>query len=72
MFVRLAVRCDSFVFSLATLSHASSRLATLATVYVSCALSKFTLTKTLGGFFFGMYFAFVAYTLMHEFRLIPF
>lgn len=47
-------------------------LATLASVYVSCLLCKFTLTKPLGGFFFAMYFAFVAYTLLHAFKKIPF
>ena len=43
---------------------------TLLAVYVVTALSGFYLSKPLGGFFFMMYFVFVAYNLAHEFGAI--
>jgi len=45
---------------------------TLGAVYLTAACNGFRLTKLLGGIFFAMYFAFVAYSLLSEFGKIPF
>ena len=45
---------------------------TLIAVYGVAVVSRFTLTKMVGGIFFSFYFAFVAYSLLHEFGKIPF
>ena len=45
---------------------------TLIAVYGVAMVSRFTLTKMVGGIFFSFYFAFVAYSLLHEFGKIPF
>jgi hypothetical protein len=45
---------------------------TLIGVYGVTALGGFKLTKCIGGIFFAMYFAFVAYTLLEEFGKLPF
>lgn len=47
-------------------------LATLFLVYGMTALNRFRLTKTLGMFFFSLYFIFVIYSLLSEFGKIPF
>ena len=44
----------------------------LLAVYGVAMVSRFTLTKMVGGIFFSFYFAFVAYSLLHEFGKIPF
>ena len=45
---------------------------TLIGVYGVAAVGGFKLTKFIGGIFFAMYFCFVAYTLLSEFKQIPF
>ena len=45
---------------------------TLIGVFGVTALGGFKLTKCVGGVFFAMYFAFVAYTLLEEFGKLPF
>jgi len=45
---------------------------TLIGVYGVTAAGGFKLTKCIGGIFFGMYFCFVAYTLLAEFGKLPF
>jgi len=45
---------------------------TLAGVYFSALCCGFYLTKPLGLFFFLLYFVFVAYNLLHEFKVIEF
>jgi K+-dependent Na+/Ca+ exchanger-like protein len=47
-------------------------ISTLGAVYISAALSGFTLSKPLGAFFFSLYFLFVAYSLLHEFGYVEF
>jgi len=45
---------------------------TLFAVFATTACSGFKLTKCVGGIFFSMYFAFIAYSLLSEFGKIPF
>jgi Ca2+/Na+ antiporter len=45
---------------------------TLIAVYLTAAFSGFKLTKCVGFIFFAMYFLFVAYSLLSEFKQIPF
>ena len=45
---------------------------TVAGVYFSTMLSGWKLSTPLGMFFFSLYFIFVAYLLMHEFKVISF
>jgi len=45
---------------------------TLVAVYAVTLISGFALTKPVGLIFFSFYFVFVAYNLLHEFKIISF
>ena len=70
----LPPHCSRLLFLSALLASCAACPPDVRRVFLcACvACSGFKLTKCVGGIFFSMYFAFIAYSLLSEFGKIPF